>query len=57
MIIESHSPYLAKGWPLLKAPPVPVRLRLRLGRRFAPEADHRAQLQRLERYFAEELGR
>jgi len=55
VIIESFSPYLTKGWPLLKAPPVPVRIRLRLGRRFAPEADHRALRRRLERYFAEEL--
>jgi 1-acyl-sn-glycerol-3-phosphate acyltransferase len=55
VVIESFSPYLTKGWPLLKAPPVPVRIRLRLGRRFAPDADHRAQLRRLELYFAEEL--
>jgi 1-acyl-sn-glycerol-3-phosphate acyltransferase len=55
VVIESFSPYLTKGWPLLKAPPVPVRIRLRLGRRFAPDADHRAQLRRLQGYFAEEL--
>jgi 1-acyl-sn-glycerol-3-phosphate acyltransferase len=55
IVIESESAYLTKGWPLLQAPPVPVRVRLRLGRRFAADADHRAQLQRLERYFAEEL--
>jgi 1-acyl-sn-glycerol-3-phosphate acyltransferase len=55
VVIESFSPYLTKGWPLLKAPPVPVRVRLRLGRRFAPDVDHRAQLRRLELYFAEEL--
>jgi 1-acyl-sn-glycerol-3-phosphate acyltransferase len=55
VVIESFSPYLTKGWPLLKAPPVPVRIRLRLGRRFAADADHRAQLRRLEAYFAEEL--
>lgn len=55
VIVESFSPYLTKGWPLLKAPPVPVRIRLRLGRRFEVDADHRAQLRRLERYFAEEL--
>ena len=55
IVIESFSPYLTKGWPLLKAPPVPVRIRLRLGRRFAPDADHRAQLRRLELYFAGEL--
>jgi 1-acyl-sn-glycerol-3-phosphate acyltransferase len=57
VIIESFSPYLTKGWPLLKAPPVPVRIRLRLGKRFAPEAEHRTQLRRLERYFGEELAR
>ena len=55
VVIESFSPYLTKGWPLLKAPPVPVRIRLRLGQRFSADADHRAQLRRLERYFAEEL--
>jgi 1-acyl-sn-glycerol-3-phosphate acyltransferase len=55
VVIESFSPYLTKGWPLLKAPPVPVRLHLRLGKRFSSDADHRAQLRRLERYFAEEL--
>ena len=57
VVIETASPYLKKGWPLLKAPPVPVRMRARLGRRFAADADHRALLQRIERYFAEELGR
>jgi len=55
IFIESFSPYLTKGWPLLQAPPVPVRIRIRLGRRFAPDADHRALLHRLELYFAEEL--
>jgi len=57
VVIEAFSPYLTKGWPLLKAPPVPVRIRLRLGPRFSPEADHRAQLRRLEIYFAEALRR
>jgi 1-acyl-sn-glycerol-3-phosphate acyltransferase len=57
VVIESFSPYLTKGWPLLKAPPVPVHIRLTLGRRFAPDADHRALLRRLEIYFAEALRR
>jgi 1-acyl-sn-glycerol-3-phosphate acyltransferase len=57
VVIETFSPYLTKGWPLLKAPPMPVRLRVRLGKRFAADPDHRAQLQRIERYFAEELSR
>jgi len=57
VVIETFSPYLTKGWPLLKAPPMPVRMRVRLGKRFAADPDHRAQLQRIERYFAEELTR
>ena len=56
VIIESDSPYLTKGWPLLKPPPAPVVLRVRLGERFAPDADHRAMLRRLEGYFSRELG-
>jgi 1-acyl-sn-glycerol-3-phosphate acyltransferase len=57
IVIESDSPYLTKGWPLLRPPPIPVVIRLRLGERFAPEADHRALLRRLEGYFAQEVGR
>jgi hypothetical protein len=57
VIIEMASPYLGKGWPLLKAPPMPVRIRMRLGERFVPDADHRAMTARLETYFAHELRR
>ncbi len=57
VLIEIDSPYLAKGWPLLTAPPVPVVIRVRLGERFEADADHRATLTRLERYFEQELGR
>ncbi|MEO7057806.1 MAG: lysophospholipid acyltransferase family protein [Caldimonas sp.] len=56
VLIEIDSKYLAKGWPLLRAPPVPVVLRVRLGERFMPGADHRASLRQLESYFARELG-
>ncbi len=56
VFIESESPYLTKGWRLLRPPPSPVVIRLRLGERFAPEADHRALLRRLEEYFASEVG-
>ena len=56
VIIESESPYLTKGWPLLRPPLLPVVIRLRLGERFAHEADHRALLRRLENYFVRELG-
>jgi 1-acyl-sn-glycerol-3-phosphate acyltransferase len=56
VIIEMRSPYLRKGWPLLRAPPMPVRIRMRLGKRFVPDRDHRAMRARLETYFAHELG-
>jgi len=56
VIIESDSPYLRKGWPLLRPPPAPVVIRVRLGQRFEPRADHRSLLRVLERYFAQELG-
>ncbi|HEY8707937.1 MAG TPA: lysophospholipid acyltransferase family protein [Burkholderiaceae bacterium] len=55
VIIEADSPYLGKGWPIWRAPEFPVRIRIRLGQRFAPEADHHGLLKRLEAYFAEEL--
>ena len=57
VIIETSSPYLAKGWPIWRAPQFPVEARIRLGQRFAPEPDHRALLRRLQAYFAEELTR
>lgn len=57
VFIETDSPYLGKGWPIWRKPPMPVVFRLRLGQRFAPQADHAALLRRLERYFIEELPR
>ena len=56
VIIESRSPYLGKGWPIWRAPEFPVVIDVRLGQRFAPEADHQGLLKRLEAYFAQELG-
>jgi 1-acyl-sn-glycerol-3-phosphate acyltransferase len=57
VLIETDSPYLRKGWPLLRTPPGRVTIRVRLGERFAPDADHRTTLRRLESYFANELRR
>jgi 1-acyl-sn-glycerol-3-phosphate acyltransferase len=57
VFIESDSPYLRKGWPLLRPPPAPVVIRVRLGRRFEPQADHRSLLRAVEQHFAAELGR
>jgi len=57
VFIDTDSPYLGKGWPIWRTPPVPVRFKARLGERFAPQADHAALLARLESYFAGELSR
>jgi hypothetical protein len=46
VIIETDSPYLRKGWPLLRPPPAPVVVRVRLGPRFEPQADHRGSCAR-----------
>ena len=56
VIIETDTPYLRKGWPIWRAPVFPIVMRVRLGVRFAPEADHQALLDRLERYFTRELA-
>jgi 1-acyl-sn-glycerol-3-phosphate acyltransferase len=55
VFIESPSPYLRKGWPIWRTPEFPVVFKLRLGERFAPEADHQGLLRRLEAYFADHL--
>jgi 1-acyl-sn-glycerol-3-phosphate acyltransferase len=56
LLIETDSPYLSKGWPLLKIPALPITYRIRLGRRFDPPADVRAFTAELEHYFRAELG-
>ncbi|WP_156374617.1 lysophospholipid acyltransferase family protein [Pseudorhodoferax sp. Leaf274] len=55
VFIETSTGYLRKGWPIWRAPQFPMAFTVRLGQRFAPEADHAGLLQRLEHYFAEEL--
>ncbi len=39
VLIEFNSPFLGEGWPLLKVPELPVRCRLRLGKRFSIGAE------------------
>jgi 1-acyl-sn-glycerol-3-phosphate acyltransferase len=55
VIIETDSPYLSKGWPLLQLPQFPITFKARLGRRFNPPADARAFTRELEQYFIEQL--
>ncbi len=56
ILIETDSPYLRKGWPLFRRPPLPIRFRLRLGRRFQPQDDVGALVADMEQYFVEQLG-
>ncbi len=51
IFIETRSPFLTKGWPILKPPPLPIEISVRLGKRFEPEADHGKLLADLEDYF------
>ncbi len=55
VFIETDSPFLTKGWPVYKMPPLPMTYRVRLGRRFEPPADSTAFVTELEQYFRQEL--
>ncbi len=52
VFIDSDSPYLGKGWPLWRLPPLPIVFSVRMGRRFAPQQDHAALLAEIEAHFA-----
>jgi 1-acyl-sn-glycerol-3-phosphate acyltransferase len=56
VFIETSSPYLGKGWPLLRMPQLPLVYRIRLGARFAPREDSGRFVADLEAYFRRELG-
>jgi len=56
LIIETDSPYLSKGWSLLRRPPLPIIYRARLGRRFEPPEDVRTFMAQLEAYYHAELA-
>ena len=52
VFIDSDSPYLGKGWPLWRLPPLPIVFSVRVGKRFEPQPDHAALLAEIEAYFA-----
>ena len=52
VFIDTRSPYLGKGWPLWRLPPLPIEFSVRLGRRFAPSADPAALVREVESHFA-----
>lgn len=56
IFIEADSAFLGKGWPLLRRPALPLRYRVRLGRRFEPPRDLHAFMRELELYYARELA-
>ncbi len=55
VLIETESPYLSKGWPVLRVPRLPINYRVRLGRRFNPPIDAQQFTRELEAYFRHEL--
>ena len=52
VFIDTSSPYLGKGWPLWRLPPLPIRFTVRLVLRFAPPQDFEALRAEAEAYFA-----
>lgn len=56
VFIETNSPFMGKGWPLLRRPAMPMVYRVRLGRRFDPPDNVEAFARTLEQYFHTELA-
>lgn len=56
VFIDSSSPFLHKGWPIFKRPPLPLAYRLRLGKRLRVGDDVKAFTAELEQYFKSELS-
>jgi 1-acyl-sn-glycerol-3-phosphate acyltransferase len=48
VLIETDSPYLGKGWPIWRLPPLPIVFTARLGRRYAAPTDAVALLAQIE---------
>lgn len=55
VFIETDTPYLRKGWPIWRVPPLPLVVTLRLGERFAPAPDSDALMRTLEQYYRRQL--
>jgi len=56
LFIEADSAFLGKGWPLSRRPELPLRYRVRLGRRFDPPRDLHGFMRELEQYCAREMA-
>lgn len=55
VLIETNSSYLSKGWSLFRKPSMPIRYKVRLGRRFDPPTNSQALMAELEAYYAQAL--
>ena len=55
VFIDTDSPYLGKGWPLWRLPPLPIRFHVRMGPRYAPPTDHLALLADVQACFATQV--
>ncbi len=53
VFIDTDSPFAGKGWPLWRLPPLPIRISVRLGQRFAPQRQDEALLLAIEQYIAQ----
>ena len=53
VFIDTSSPYLGKGWPLWRLPPLPIRFTVRLGQRFDPPHEVKALVAETEAHFAD----
>lgn len=51
VFIDTDSPYLGKGWPIWRVPPLPIVFRMRLGERFMPTEGSDAMLAKIENYY------
>lgn len=56
VFIETNSPFLSKGWPILKKPQMPLVYRVRLGKRFVISGDTGEFVAKLEKYYQKNLG-
>ncbi len=55
VFIDTQSPYLGKGWPLWRLPPLPIRFAVRMGPRFAPPQDPQKLVQEVRACFQAEV--
>ena len=55
VFIETDSPFLGKGWPILKKPAFPLSYRAKLGRRFEVDGQVKTFVTELEGYFRDTL--